>query len=173
MSGMKKVGKIKAYHGLKGDLAVHIFSKDVSWLEKLTSFALGQENPDFKFEVERAKPFKEGLMLKPVGILDRTAAEKLKLKGMMFFIPEELLVADEGEDIFLSQVEGFEVFEKELSLGEIVGFQSTDYQDLMQVKRPNGAISEVPFVDQFIKSIDFEKRQVLVELPDGLLEINQ
>jgi 16S rRNA processing protein RimM len=173
MSSFKKVGKIKDYHGLKGDLTVLIFSKDISWLKSLRSFKLGkEESPELTFEVEGAKAFKEGLLVKPVGLKDRTAGEKLKLKGMNFFIPEELLVSEEGEDIYLSEIEGFEVFQNDKKIGEINGFLSSSFQDLMQIKMTDGKIGEVPFVDAFIKHIDFPNKRVLVELPEGLLEIN-
>src|SRR4051812_18949454 len=93
---LRKVGKVKEAHSLRGELSILIFSKDISWLKQLEFFSLQSEGTSTlqEFEIEKAKPFKNGLLLKAKGIDDRTAAEKLK--GLLFLIPEHLLQAEKG-----------------------------------------------------------------------------
>jgi 16S rRNA processing protein RimM len=170
---MRKIGKVKEAHGLKGDLYILIFSKDVSWLSKLETFALGLEDDpkaQRNFRVEKAKPFKDGLMLKAEGLPDRTQAEKLK--GHLFYVPESLFETEEGETIYLSEVAGFEILgpEKE-KLGRIVGFSTNGAQDLLVVEKSSGGQAEIPFVEDFILHIDFDSQFVQMKLPEGIWDL--
>lgn len=173
-SGWRLVGKIKEAHGLRGDLYVLIFSGEAAWEAELTEFCLAKDETLANkkiFQVEKSKPFKKGLMIKPHGVLDRTAAELLK--GQLFFIPENLLVADEGDSIFLEEIEGFQVLKKSgEGIGPIVGFSTNTFQDLLVIKTDSGRHVEIPFVDAFVIDIDHEARQVIVDLPEGLLELD-
>jgi 16S rRNA processing protein RimM len=172
---MVKVGKVKDAHGLKGDLVVLIFSRDVSWLSNLTQFALlpshleGSEQWKY-FKLESAKPYKEGLRLKPEGVVDRTQAEALK--GSLFYIPAELLESEEGEPIYLSEIEGFAIVNPAgEKLGVIVGFTSNRAQDLLVVEKSSGGQAEIPFVEDFIVEIKFEDGVICMELPEGIWDL--
>lgn len=169
----KKVGKIKEPHALKGELYVLIFSKDISWFNQLTEFRLSStDDPQAgkTFEVEKIKPFREGLMLKPKNISTRNESDLLK--GQMFFIPESLLSSEVGETIFLSEIQGFEITdENNKRLATITGFSSNGLQDLLVVLTTEGQIAEIPFVQDFILDLNFEKKIIKMSLPEGLLDL--
>lgn len=169
----KKVGKIKDAHGLRGDLAIIIFSKDISWIKQLKTFGLSsldQESPKIFFEVQKIKEFKMGIMLKANGIEDRTQAEKVK--GNLFYIPEELLQSEEGDQIFLSEILYFVVIDQnQIVIGPVVSFSSNTIQDLLVVEMNDGKKVEIPFVDAFIEKINFEEKKILMNLPEGLLDL--
>lgn len=167
-----KVGKVKEAHGLRGDLYILVFSKDVSWAQDLKTFELGPENGDRKsYTVEKCKPYKDGLILKSAAIGDRTAAELVR--GQMFFIPEKLLESDEGETIYLNEIDGFQVQDPQGQLqGTIVGFSSNIAQDLLIVERPDGKRAEIPFVEDFIVEINFEGRVLRLDLPEGIWDLD-
>lgn len=168
---MKLVGKVREAHGLKGDLYVLIFSGDISWAKRMKSFALKNKDSEEMetFTVERTKPFKKGIIVKAAEIADRTAAEGVE--HLEFFIDDELLVSKPGETIFLSEIKNFKLKNSEQTvLGEIVGFSSNGAQDLLVVEA-GGKKVEVPFVDAFIKKIDFKHQAVVMDLPEGLFDI--
>ena len=168
---MKLVGKIREAHGLKGDLYVLIFSGDISWAKRMKKFNLQGKNSDEtqEFTVERVKPFKKGLIVKAKEVADRTAAEGLE--HMEFFIDEDLLVSKPGETIYLNEIKNFKLKDVEQKvLGEIVDFSSNGVQDLLVVEA-NGKKVEVPFVDAFIKKIDFKHQAVVMDLPEGLFDL--
>jgi 16S rRNA processing protein RimM len=57
-------------------------------------------------------------------------------------------------------------------LGKIVGFSTNNAQDLLQVS--DGKISfYVPFIEAFVKKIDYKTRQIYLDLPEGLIEVQQ
>lgn len=168
---MKLVGKVREAHGLKGDLYIVIFSGDISWAKRMKSFGLKAKDAEETqtFTVERTKPFKKGIIVKASEIKDRTDAESLE--HLEFFVDEDLFVSKPGETIFLSEIKNFKLKNPEQTvLGEIVGFSSNGAQDLLVVEA-DGKKVEVPFVDEFIKKIDFKHQAVVMDLPDGLFDI--
>lgn len=178
---MRLIGKFKEAHGLKGEIYVLVFSGDVSWLPKLKTFGVGilpprgEEPPENAVEATmtcaRAKPFKQGLILKAQEIADRTAAEKWMGRG--FYVPDELFVSEEGENIYLSEIDGFQVEDVGgKTLGRIVGFSSNGAQDLLVLELEGGGEAEVPLVEAFLRRIDSERGVLVMELPEGLLELS-
>lgn len=168
---MKLVGKVREAHGLKGDLYVVVFSGDISWVKKMKSFGLKAKDSDEiqTLTVEKTRPFKKGIIVKATEINDRTDAEGFE--HMEFFIEESLLVSKPGETIYLSEIKNFKLKDLEQTvLGEIVDFSSNGVQDLLVVEA-QGKKVEVPFVDAFIKKIDFKHQAVVMDLPEGLFDI--
>jgi 16S rRNA processing protein RimM len=168
-----KIGKVKDAHSLKGDLYVLVFSKDISWLKDIDCFALAaaeKENDKKIFEIERIKAFKDGVMIKPKGIDDRTQAEALK--GRLFYLPEELFESDEGDTIYLKEILGFQVLDQEQKvIGKIVEFSTNTLQDLLVVEMSSGKKVEIPFVDDFILELNFDEKTLQMDLPEGLLDL--
>lgn len=170
---MKAIGKVREAHGLKGDLYVLIFSGDVSWLKKVKNFSLKDKGGEVEeFEIERIKPFKKGVIVKGKGITDRTQAEGLE--HFEFLIDEELMVSKPGERIYLNEILNFKLKDPEqVVLGDIVGFSSNGVQDLLVVQTKAEKKVEVPFVDEFIKKIDFKHQAVVMDLPEGLFDLEK
>lgn len=178
---MKLVGKVKEAHGLRGEFYVLLFSGDSSWLPRLKSFGLGEcpspkEKPSDRavrstLTCQKVKPFKKGLIIKAVELGDRTAAEEIE--GMGFYIPDDFLVSQAGEGIYLEEVRGFTVKDaEEVALGVIVDFSTNGAQDLLVVRPLKGRDFEIPFVDAFLMKIDFKGKIVKMSLPDGLMDLD-
>ncbi len=168
---MKLVGKVKDAHGLKGELYVLVFSGEVSWAKKLKTFELRspKTGETMAFDVEKMKPFKQGLILKPATMADRNAAEAVK--GYEFYIPADVFISKPGETIFLNEIVGFVVKNvAQEAIGPIKGFSSNGAQDLLLVETAKGQ-AEIPFVEAFIKKIDFKHKTVVMDLPEGLLDL--
>ncbi len=167
----KLVGKIKEAHGLRGEVYVLIFSGDISWLPKLKELQL--KNPEteevLSFKKFKAKPFKKGFILSIDGILDRTQAEKFH--GFTVLIPAPMFVSKPGETIYLSEIADFFIHDMEgVVLGQIVGFSTNGSQDLLVVQGEKTK-ADIPFVGPFIKEINFEKKFIIMDLPEGLFDL--
>ena len=167
----KLVGKIKEAHALKGEFYVLVFSGDISWLAKLKEFKLQNPITEELIDVKnfKARPFKKGFILSIDGILDRTAAEKYH--GFTFHIPGDSFVAKKGETIYLSEIADFFIHDPQgLVLGQIVGFSTNGQQDLLVVQSETTK-ADIPFVAPFIKEINFEKKYIVMDLPEGLFDL--
>jgi 16S rRNA processing protein RimM len=186
----RSVGRVKDAHGLKGEVWVVLFAGQADWIEALkgtASFLLGSnedatDESDFlgeslSFSLKGVRPHKNGLILQSQDIPDRTTAEKLK--GKFLFIPESYLEAESGEEYYLSEIEGYRVFEKEKLLGIVAGFSSNVAQDLIVVKLEedvrsgvqSGSVIEIPFVDAIVIDVDSKEEKLEVDLPLGLIEV--
>ena len=160
-----KAGWVRDAHGLKGELYIQLFAKRADWLNSFKEFWLETASGRQSFTVDRAKPHKDGLIVKSKIIIDRTQAEGLK--GAAFLIPADYLKANPGETIYLKEIEGFTVQNGNVQIGSIVGFATNGVQDLLTVKTNKKEIL-IPFVEAFIRQIDFDNRVVFMELPEGL-----
>lgn len=160
-------------HGLKGDLYILIFSQDVSWADDLVNFRLVNEQTGATqiLTVEGIKSFKKGVIVKPKEFTNRNQSEAVA--KFLFEIPEELLVSGEGETIYLAEILGFKIFDHNKLVGEIKSFSSNSMQDLLIVHDAENFVIEIPFVDELVEDIDYDKKEVYMNLPEGLLDINR
>jgi 16S rRNA processing protein RimM len=166
---LKPVGRVKDAHSLKGELYVRLFSGSADWLERFrTAYLVSPDSQEVReLEVEHVQPHREGLILKVKDLDDRTPAETLRGYGLE--IDSDLLVSEEGEEIFLNEILGFKVIDVTTGIETVIeGFDSNTVQDLLQVK-VDGKERLIPFVKDFIEKIDFEARTVRMKLPLGLL----
>jgi 16S rRNA processing protein RimM len=164
------VGRIKDAHMMKGEVFVRLSAKRADWLDKLDHIQLrnGPTGAVKFYKIFEKRPHKEGLILVLDGVTNRTDAEALK--GQDVEIPENYLVSEAGDAIFLKEILGFEVVDATLgSLGAIESFSTNGAQDLLVV-RVNGKEQWIPFVEAFVQKMDFEARQLRVDLPPGLFE---
>lgn len=169
----QKVGKIKDAQGLKGEVFVLIFSRDTTWANQLIQVHLespSQNDLSKTLKVERVKAHKEGLIVKLEGINDRNQSEALR--GWSFSIPQENLISQIGETIYLKEIQDFEVFLKDQSVGYVKSFGSNGTQDLLVIRNDHHSF-EVPFVSDFILKIDFETQKLFMDFPEGLMNLDE
>jgi len=175
-----RVGRVKDAHGLKGEHYITLFAGEAAWLSQLkeirlvTELLVKEENGAdatgdrvLVYPVKSARLHKNGLIVLSPGIQGRTAAEGLK--GRFLEVPADFLVSEKGEALYLREVQGFKVFTKHKGeVGIIEGFSSNGAQDLLIIHAEGGEF-EVPFVEAFVEKIDFESREMHLDLPEGLL----
>lgn len=166
---MRLIGKIKDAHGLRGDVFIIFFSKDYSWADLIDEVYI-EETP---YEVIKAAVHKDGLKVQLNGVTDRNQSEALI--GKQIYLPADFFFTqDEDEGMFLTEIEKFKVVDKTAGeIGIITGFSSNTAQDLLVVTSASGQIFEIPFVDAFVVEIDRENKTIQMDLPEGLLDLNQ
>lgn len=159
------VAKVQDAHGLKGEMFVKPLANDLSWLSSLTHFWI----QNTKFPITAIRFHKNGFLVTTLDITDRTQAEKYK--GLEFQIPSELLVSKKGETIYLYEIEGFEVSTIESgTIGKIKSFSFNGAQDIIIVSNGEKEI-QIPFINEFIVKIDWNKQAIEMKLPEGLVEL--
>lgn len=165
-----KVGFVQDAHGIRGELYIKIPSGYLDWLSDLKEFQLqtrdGKTQP-LNMTLEKARPHKEGMVLKAKEILDRNRAEELK--GYSFLIPESFLESEVGETVFLRELLEFKVQDQDKTIGTVVGFMDNGAHDLLRVQSDSGE-HLVPFVEAFIAEIDYQNKVIHMTLPEGLIE---
>lgn len=167
----KHIGKVKEPHGLKGDLYVLVFSKDTTWLPKLKNLKLkSPAGEELVGEVQSKKPYKDGFLVKLKEVSDRNHSEKVK--GFEVWISEDLLVSQKGETIYLNEILGFEVFLIDHCVGSVESISSNGPQDILVIRNEEH-VFEVPFVQPFILNLDFEQKRIVMDFPEGLMNLDE
>lgn len=169
LKDLRLIGKIKAAHGLRGEVFIIFFSKDYSWADHIKTLFV--ENKEFT--VLKANQHKDGLIVKLEGITDRNLSDTLI--GQQIYLPTSFFKNKTTDDnrLFLVEIENFKVIDQKLGfVGVISGFSSNTAQDLLLVKSDSGQHYEIPFVDEFVVEINHDDSTLLMDLPEGLLEIN-
>jgi len=165
------IGHVKDAHSLTGELFVVVYSKEISWLPNLKTAKLVNPKTELEtiLEIERSRSHKNGFIIKAKEINDRTQAEAVK--KYKFEISRDLLISEEGEGLYLTEVLGFKLYSQENEeLGEIVDFSGSSYQDLAVVQAKDFQF-EIPFVDDFIQEIIYEDKKVIMNIPEGLIDL--
>lgn len=147
-----------------------MFSKDISWIDHLKEIVFEDPKGQRKtYSVLSHRPHKEGFLVFIEGVVDRTSAESLR--AHLVYVAGSLFISDSGDSSFyLAEIEGFRVFDQGHSLGEIIGFGTNSVQDLIIVQIGKDKV-EIPLVEDFLESIEFEQKEVHMNLPPGLVDI--
>ena len=165
------MGYVKGAHGIRGEVFVGLFAERADWLDAVVELGLvlPRQKEAKTYAIEAIRPHKEGLIAALGGIITRNDSEALR--GAHVYIDETALESEPGEPIFLRQIEGFRLIDaNDGEIGTITGFSTNTSQDLLRVTT-SGGDALVPFVEAFLLNIDFDKREVKMDLPPGLLDL--
>jgi 16S rRNA processing protein RimM len=118
-------------------------------------------------EVERTWMHGDHLIFKFEGV--DTISDAEKLAGAEVSIPFEQRAELPEDEVFESDLMGCEVFDATgRSLGVVTDFQETGGTPLLQV----GNDLLIPFAKEICTKIELENKRIIVNLPDGLLDLN-
>ncbi len=172
---LKKIGIVSAAHGIRGEVYVIVFSGDVSWLPTAKEITL--KNPGDGvvqiLKLKKAKPFKKGLIASFHNVTDRNQAEDFR--KFEVWLDESHFISKDGEQPFLAELLDFEVTDKTSGpLGKVIHFSSNGRQDLLVLDQViNQQNLEIPFIKEFVISVDYAAKKILTDLPIGLVGINE
>ena len=169
------VGRIGKPHGTKGELRVRPFSDHPE-----ISFAPGtifQLDGDEKrrpsipetLRVNNVRTFRTGLLVHFDGVIDRSMATALT--GSNLFLPaDEVAELEEGE-YFWHDLVGMEVVDlKDKFLGKVSSVYELNPLDLLEVSGPESNFM-IPCSAEIVVSVNLEGRKIVLDLPEGLLDV--
>lgn len=165
-----QLGWIKKTHGLKGRVNAKF---DVDFPEKysqLDTVLLEINNSLVPFGIDEIKV--DGRNASIVFEEIESAEEASSLVGCGLFLPNQLLEeVDEDMEYFYHDLIGLEVMDKKLGvIGPIQLIFDEGPQILVSVNKAGNEVL-IPWVDDFIVNLDFERQIATLDLPDGLLEL--
>jgi 16S rRNA processing protein RimM len=165
------IGRFVATFGLKGELVLlHTLGKKTS-LKGLTALFIEEKKESFiPWFVESTKiKNEEELYVKLEGINTREQAVKLAQKQV--WLPEADFKKFSSKSSPISFL-GYEIVENDKVLGKVLEVIEQPHQVLCRIDL-NGKEAFIPLHEETIRKIDKKKGQVVVDLPEGLLEIYQ
>ena len=167
------VGRLARAHGIRGRVLVAPFNDKSEGLERASALWLARQgSPEARrYEVAFAERVDLGYIFQLRGVDDRNTSETLR--GLEVRVArEELPELDEGE-LYAADLIGLTAFdlrapEPRPALGVVSSLEQAGPNELLVLQLSSGAQALVP--QGFIREADLEKRQLLLELPDGLFE---
>ena len=168
------VGRVRRAHGIRGELAVEVITDvpDAVFASGARVFAgttAGDLRPDrAELHVERATPFKGGMIVSFREITDRTEAERWRER--YFLVPRsELAPPEEGQLYVHELIDMRVVLPSGEELGSVIDVYELPQGLTLDVQRANGTVM-LPFSERVVTSVDREARVITVEPPEGLLD---
>ena len=145
------VGKIVAFHGVRGDVRIQTYTANPQDFQTLQILSDKFGSDDFRFI--RTVPNSDVIIAHIRGFEDRTSAEVLR--GTQLFVNRDTLPPAKDGEYYQSDLIGFEIVRDEKSVGKICGFQNFGAGDI--IENENG--------DMFSfrgANVDFENRTVKI-----------
>ncbi len=166
-----KIGRIGKPHGVKGELTFS-FTDDVfdrTNSEYLVLLVNGILVPFF-WEEYRFKS-NETALIKFVDIDTKEQAQELT--GCEVYFPWSLSDGIEDEMSLHSTV-GFSLIDagNKTLVGRVMSVDDSTANILFNVETQDGKVVMIPASEELIKTINVERREIAVDIPEGLLEIN-
>jgi len=158
------MGRIVGAFGVQGWVKVKPYTERPEALGAFATWLVQAPEGWREVALEAFELHSKGPVARLAGCADRTGAERLR--GCEIAVPREALgEAGEGE-LYQVDLVGFEVRDAEgRSLGAVEGFFETGGTSVMVVK---GTVERmIPFVAEYVKSVDGEARRIAVEWEDA------
>ena len=164
-----KIGKFVAVHGLKGELLLkHALGKKTS-LKGLTAIFIEEKKNSFIpwfIELARIKN-EEEIYIKLEGVNTREAAAKLNQKEL--WIPEADFKKFAAKTAPASLL-GYTIVNGKNTVGAILEVIEQPHQLLCRLEIKGREVL-IPLHENTVEKIDHKKKQVMVSLPEGLLDV--
>ena len=164
-----RLGKLVAAHGLKGELVLkHELGKKSTLKDLKTVFIEEKKNHFLPWFISATHiKSEEETYLKLEGVDVRESAIKLTQKNVWVTEEEFKKLAAKSSPVNLL---GYTVINEKNSLGKILEVIEQPHQLLFKLEI-NNKEALIPMNENTLKKIDHKKKEVIVELPEGLLDI--
>ena len=165
-----RVGTIVNTHGIKGELRlIPITDFPEERFRPGAKLYLKQKSGLKEFVVESSRAHKSFILLKFKGFDNINDVEQF-VKSELFSDNEVAPELAEGEFMY-SQIIGLKVIDENLGeVGKISEILELGANDVWVVKSPQYKEILLPYIDDVVKNVDLAKKEILVEIPDGLID---
>ncbi|CAN5214501.1 ribosome maturation factor RimM [soil metagenome] len=168
------VGIVRKPHGIRGELAVRLESdkpEHVFVPGRRLHVANADGRPGAReLTVERARPFKNGILLKVEEHGGRDESLNA-LRGCELLVEQEEVAPLEEGEVFSHELVGTRVAAGEQEIGVVVDVIDVPAGQLLEVQRPDGTEVLIPLIAEVVKRLDTATGRVEIEPPAGLLEL--
>lgn len=169
-----RIGSVLKPHGIDGSFVVFLDSDFPDWLAAEKVVYAETDRGHVPWQVLRARPYKETLILKVDALSDRSAV--IAARGTALFVLETRARSanTDPEFFFNSDLVGMTVIDavSGAPYGTIIEVLPSPAQDLLRIQTASGACFLFPFTAALIPSIDVANARMTVTMPEGLVDLN-
>ena len=168
------VGRVAKAHGVTGEVVVDVRTDDPD--SRFTAGStlrgkVGRTGPEREFVIESVRDHAGRLLVRLEGVADRNAADALR--GTLFLVDSGTLPPiDDPDEFYDHQLVGLRVRTVGGdAVGTVAEVLHTAAGELLSVITEAGAEILVPFVGAIVTSVSLSDQTVVIDPPDGLLNI--
>ena len=164
------LGKIAKKFSFKGEVLVYLDTDEPELYENMESVFVEFNKNLVPYFIENSSLHKNDFLRVQFEDVD-SEEEADSILNCAVYLPLSMLPKLEGNKFYFHEVIGFEIEDKRLGVfGKIVSINDSSAQPLFEVV--NGTVEIlVPMIDQFLVKIDRENKKVVMDLPEGLVEM--
>jgi len=164
------LGIIARKHSYKGEVVIVIDSDEPELYANIDAVFVAYNNKLIPFFVEEIKLQKGNqLRIKFEDIDTEEDAEAILKRAT--YLPLTLLPKLEGDKFYYHEVIGFTIEDVNYGVvGEITSVNDSTAQTLFVIKNEKSEVL-IPLIDEFLKKVDRKNRKIIVETPQGLIQM--
>lgn len=164
------LGKIVRKYSFKGEVVIKLDTDEPELYKDLESVFVLHGTNLIPFFIETSLLQKGNqLRTKFEGVETESDADSILKSGV--YLPLTMLPKLTGNQFYFHEVIGFQLEDINHGIvGEIVGINDKTAQPLFEVDK-DGVEIFIPMIDDFIKKIDRLNKKVVVETPEGLIDL--
>jgi 16S rRNA processing protein RimM len=164
------LGKIAKKFSFKGEVLVYLDTDEPELYENMESVFVEFNKDLVPFFIENSSLHKNDFLRVQFEDVD-SEEEADRILGCAVYLPLTMLPKLEGNQFYFHEVIGFEIEDKRLGIfGIIQSINDTTAQPLFEVL--NGEVEIlIPMIDHFLVEIDRKNKKVVMDLPEGLIEM--
>ncbi|WP_457616562.1 ribosome maturation factor RimM [Lutibacter sp.] len=164
------LGKIVRKHSFRGEVVAKLDTDEPALYNNLESVFVMLNNNLVPFFIEKSLLRKGNqLRLKFEDVEDEAAADAIM--GAALYLPIAFLPKLSGKKFYFHEIIQFEIEDVNYGkIGVITGVNDTTAQPLFEIDA-NGKEVFIPMIDNFIKEVDRQNRKIIVETPEGLIDL--
>ncbi|MCT8339155.1 ribosome maturation factor RimM [Flavobacteriaceae bacterium TK19130] len=164
------LGKIVKKYSFKGELLVKLDTDDPEQFLEMESVFVDQRGHLVPFFIEELSLHKSQLLRIKFEEIDSEETADPLLNHELY-LPLDLLPELTGNKFYYHEIIGFTVSDvNHGNIGTITGVNDSTAQALFIIDHKGKEVL-VPITDDFIDTVDRDKKNILLNLPEGLLEI--
>jgi len=164
------LGKIVKKYSFKGEVLVKLDTDEPDIYDGLESVFIDLRGNLIPFFIEHAQLHKSELLRIRFEDVNTEEDADAILKSDLY-LPLEFLPKLEGDKFYFHEIIGFTVKDTNFGdVGIITGINDTTAQALFEIDR-DGVEILIPMNDHFIQKVDKENKVILVETPEGLIDL--
>ena len=162
----KKIARIIGVHGIKGEIKIYSYYRNLDFLKKVECLYVGDDV--HRFTLSYFKNYKKDFYRASFQeVSDRNRALSLLKKDI--YIED---IFDFGKENFsFDELIYYKIFDVEgVYLGSVENFFENGAHGVCEVAGTDNNFM-FPYVEEVVKNIDKNKKEIIVDLPQGLIEL--
>lgn len=164
------LGKIAKKFSFRGEVLAYLDTDEPELYENLESVFVEIDKHLIPFFIETSSLHKNDfLRIRFEDVKNEDEADEIL--GCAIYLPLRMLPKLTGNKFYFHEVIGFEIEDKQKGVfGKIQSINDSTAQPLFEVLNGDVEIL-VPMIDQFLVKVDRENKKIIMDLPDGLIDM--